>query len=189
MQHFQRNGSKLPGQPQISNQKIPSIPCCSTELATAGNLAPFFPSPFSFVRWFKQATESQETWRSNNRNRASCLELYMSICPVPFWQTHKRSEFGVKMLPKGTCAKTILAERISFPPPVIPPVWGELMHQLSVSGWQKMRHPLLAVCSAKQLQVHCQVKSTGLEQVKVTIFFQHPQWSDPTGISVGIWDF
>lgn len=79
------------------------------------------------------------------------------------------------MLPKGTCAKKILAECISFPPPVIPPVWGELMHQLSVSGWQKMCHPLLAVHSAKQLHVHCQMESTRLEQVKVTIFFQHPQ--------------
>ena len=78
-------------------------------------------------------------------------------------------------MPKGTCAKKPLAERLSFPLPVIPPVWGELMHQLSVSGWQKMCHPLLAVYSAKQLRVHCQMKSAGLEQVKVTIFFQHPQ--------------
>lgn len=53
-----------------------------------------------------------------------------------------------------------------------------------------MCHPLLAVYSAKQLHVHCHMKSTGLEQVKITIFFsRHPQRPDPIRVSVGIWDF
>lgn len=49
------------------------------------------------------------------------------------------------------------------------------MHQLCGLGWQITCHSLLAVYSAGQLHVHRQMKSTGLEQVKVTIFFPSTQ--------------